>query len=526
VEKFQPVLLKVWQEACRHIEIGELTKNIAPMLLHDIPMDQLLIREIEISDGHILTRAKGFQDSQHIQCVRQNDCSKNSIKKILKWCSQGKALYRSRESGLENHFKDILPDKLQRDIILGPIGRPNEGKGVLVLIAAQDQKFNSRHLALTQELLYPFSVARENDRRLNELAVLKNAAEAENVSLLRRLGREKITDVIVGSDSGLRMVMERIRLVSPLDVPVLILGETGTGKELIARALHDRSSRSAGSFIRVNCGAIPAELIDSQLFGHEKGAFTGATETRKGWFERADGGTLFLDEIGELSAAAQVRLLRILQDGWLERVGGQKTIHVDVRIIAATHRDLTVNVAENKFREDLWYRIAVFPIRLPALRERREDISVFATYLAERAAKRFGLYLVMPTPEQINLLSTYDWPGNVRELAAVIDRAAILGNGSCLEIAKSLGQTEKPFSLPSEGILLNDPSNNVPEIIPLDDAVREHIKKVLVKTKGRVEGIDGAAARLKVNPSTLRAKMIKLKIDGQEFRLKRRTSKY
>jgi len=521
VKKFQSVLLKVWQEACRHIEIGELTKNIAPMLLHDIPMDQLLIREIEISDGHMVTLAKGFQNPQHIQCVRHNDCSKNSIKKILKWCSQGKARYFSRESGLENYFKDILPDKLQRDVILGPIGMPNEGKGVLVLIAGQDQKFNSRHLALTQELLYPFSVAKENDSRLHELAALKEVAEAENASLLRRLGREKITDVIVGSDSGLRMVMERIRLVSPLDVPVLILGETGTGKELIARAIHDQSSRSAGSFIRVNCGAIPAELVDSQLFGHEKGAFTGATETRKGWFERADGGTLFLDEIGELSAAAQVRLLRILQDGWLERVGGQKTIHVDVRIIAATHRELTVNVAENKFREDLWYRIAVFPIRLPALRERREDISAFAMYLSERAAKRFGLYPVMPTPDQINLLSAYDWPGNVRELAAVIDRAAILGNGSCLEIAKSLGQTEKPFSLPSEGVLSNDPSNNVPEIIPLDAAVREHIKKVLVKTRGRVEGTDGAAELLKVNPSTFRAKMLKLNIDWRAFRLKK-----
>ena len=169
--------------------------------------------------------------------------------------------------------------------------------------------------------------------------------------------------------------MERVELVARSDVPVLIFGETGSGKELVARAIHNRSPRAKGPFIRVNCGAIPHELIDSQLFGHEKGAFTGAVETRKGWFERADGGTLLLDELGELPLAAQVRLLRILQDGWLDRVGGQRPISVDVRIVAATHRDLAAMVAEGKFREDFWYRIAVFPIVLPPLRERREDIA-------------------------------------------------------------------------------------------------------------------------------------------------------
>ncbi len=522
MEKFQSVLLKVWQEACRHIEIGELTSNIAPMLLHDLPIDQLLIREIESADGHIATQAKGFQDPQHIQTVNHNDCSKRNLKKLLNWCDQGRAIFCSSESRLENHFKEIVPDRFKRDLILGPIGRHNEGRGVLVLISGQNKKFNDQHLALTQKLLYPFSVARENDSRLHELAALKEVAEAENVSLLRRLGREKIIDTIVGLDSGLSIVMERLKLVSPLDVPVLILGETGTGKEMIARAIHNRSSRSTGAFIRVNCGAIPAELIDSQLFGHEKGAFTGATETRKGWFERADDGTLFLDEIGELSSAAQVRLLRILQDGWLERVGGQKSIHVDVRIIAATHRDLTVDIAERKFREDLWYRIAVFPVRIPALRERREDIPGFAKHFAKRAAKRFGLFPVMPIQEQIDLLTSYDWPGNVRELASVIDRAAILGNGECLEIKKALGLTERQPSLPAEK---NNADNSLnygsSEIASLDDAVRECIKSALIQTKGRVEGIDGAAAILKLNPSTLRAKMLKLKIDWRAFRRKK-----
>ena len=211
---------------------------------------------------------------------------------------------------------------------------------------------------------------------------------------------------------------------------MLIFGETGTGKELVARAIHNRSSRRNGPFDRVNCGAIPPELIDSQLFGHERGAFTGAVEARRGWFERADGGTLFLDEIGELPPAAQVRMLRILQDGWMERVGGEKPINVDVRIVAATHRDLASMVAEGRFREDLWYRIAVFPIVLPPLRERREDIARLA-----RALRRAGGHAVRAGPgrrprRRPALLTAYPWPGNVRELAAVIDRAAILGDGS------------------------------------------------------------------------------------------------
>jgi transcriptional regulator with GAF, ATPase, and Fis domain len=271
--------------------------------------------------------------------------------------------------------------------------------------------------------------------------------------------------------------------------------------------------------MRVNCGAIPADLIDSELFGHEKGAFTGAVETRKGWFERADGGTLFLDEIGDLPPAAQVRLLRILQDGWLERVGGQHPFNVDVRIVAATHRDLAGMVAEGRFREDLWYRLAVFPIVLPPLRERHEDIPELARHFAERAATRFGLPLVMPSQNGIDLLVSYPWPGNVRELAAVIDRAAILGNGERLEIGKALGvDAGWPAAPLAEDGPEPRPVSTKPAIAALDAAIRRHIETALTATKGRVEGPYGAALLLDINPHTLRAKMRKLGIDWKRFR--------
>jgi transcriptional regulator with GAF, ATPase, and Fis domain len=445
------------------------------------------------------------------------------MKRLLMWCKQEQIL-RGAATAVNEQLSGLVPPGLRGEILAGPLNMAEGPGGLLLLEARPGHSFNPEHEELLRTLLDPFTVALENNRRLHELMSLREAVEADNRSLLSRLGRHDITDSIVGAETGLRSVMEQIDLVAPSDAPVLVLGETGTGKEVVARAIHHRSRRVSGPFLRVNCGAIPPELVDSELFGHERGSFTGAVGERKGWFERADGGTLFLDECGELPLAAQVRLLRILQDGSFERVGGERSLHVDVRIVGATHRDLQALVSEGRFREDLWYRIAVFPINLPPLRARSGDIPSLAAHFALRAAKRLGTAPLVPTAEDIRLLVSYSWPGNVRELAAVIERAAILGGGQGLEVAQALGTAPARPPQPVPGItsqvptIIADETGKEANWLTLDAAMVRHIESALRRTRGRIEGKGGAAELLAINPHTLRARMRKLGINWRCFR--------
>ena len=299
--------------------------------------------------------------------------------------------------------------------------------------------------------------------------------------------------------------MEMVEQVAPTDSPVLLLGETGSGKEVIANALHTHSNRRDGPMIRVNCGAIPASLIDSELFGHERGAFTGAISTKLGIFERANHGTVFLDEVGELPLAAQVRFLRVLQTMQLERVGGTRTISTDVRVLTATNRDLAKMVKAGTFREDLWYRLNVFPIRIPPLRERKEDIPTLTRHFMEARARDMNLsYHPTLSATAIDQLLAYDWPGNVRELRNVIERALILCQGQPLSFPH-LGQATGPSILPVPA-LDNEP------LVPFNEATARHIRRALESTQGRIKGSGGAAELLGLHPSTLRNKMRKLGI--------------
>jgi hydrogenase-4 transcriptional activator len=519
MDQLQALILDVWREASRQTEIVASTTNIARLLVRWMPIEWMLVRRIEPEHSCIETVSIGGEGTTPWPLDERRECNPAHLQSLLAWCHRGEVTVRRRGGGNARGLEAAVPPEFEGEILAGPLVSEHGTCGVLLLLAPPSQRFTPLHQRMLQAILEPLASALENDHRHRELTALREAAEADNQSLLRRLGRTELTETIVGGDGRLRSVMERVALVSRSDVPVLILGETGSGKEVIARAIHTRSARASGPFMRVNCGAIPPDLIDSELFGHEKGSFTGASGTRRGWFERADEGILFLDEIGELPPAAQVRLLRVLQDGVFDRVGGERSIKVDVRIVTATHQDLATMVQHGRFREDLWYRIAVFPIVLPPLREHPQDIAALAEHFAHRAAVRFGLTPQLPSSQDITLLTDYAWPGNVRELAAVIDRAAILGEGKRLEVGKALGLTPGVHPTPQPSA----PSAIAPSPVPLtcmslDVMVKHHIEGALAMTRGRIEGPHGAARLLAINPHTLRGKMRKLGIDWGSFR--------
>lgn len=525
MEKFNEVLLGVWREACRHIEIHDSAARIAPLLARHLPLSYLLVRWFDEQHQSINTVADGKPRGSQ-SAAGQSISKPERWKRLLAWARHDEILEGDARSR-SGELAALVPAGIDGQVLVGPLTANESPLGALALVAERGASFQKTHKQMFRLLLEPFSVALENDLRLQELAALREAAEADRRSLLTRLGRQEINEAVIGAETGLRHVMERVELVAVSDVPVLILGDTGTGKEVVSRAIHTRSPRAKRPFIRVNCGAIPPELIDSQLFGHEKGSFTGAAETRSGWFERADGGTLFLDEMGELPLPAQVRLLRVLQDGYIERVGGHQQIRVDVRIVAATHRDLAAMVKAGSFREDLWYRVNVFPILLPRLRERLEDIPALARHFAQRAAERFGLPFVEPSNTDLQVLMNYSWPGNIRELGAVIDRATLLGEGKRLDVAKSLGigHTAPTPVAPGPTFYEVIPEATQPiavsettEVIPLNAAMKQHIERALVATQGQIEGKQGAAALLKINPHTLRARMRKLGLRWESFR--------
>jgi formate hydrogenlyase transcriptional activator len=336
----------------------------------------------------------------------------------------------------------------------------------------------------------------------------EDRVRSENLALREEVDRSSMFEEIVGASPPLRTVLSHLSKVAPTDSTVLISGETGTGKELIARAIHKRSARSARPFVAVNCAAIPASLIASELFGHEKGAFTGALQRRQGRFELADGGTIFLDEVGELPAETQIMLLRVLQEREFERVGGAGPIRVNVRVIAATNRDLQAAVADGTFRADLFYRLNVFPLDVPALRERPSDVPLLVEYFIHRYAKRAGKRISGLTKETAQLLQSYDWPGNIRELQNVIERAVIVCDSDTLSIdARWL--SGRPLGTPPMASLSTG---------TLIAREKDALEAALTEAKGRVSGPFGAATRLGVPASTLESKIKALKIDKRRFK--------
>lgn len=373
--------------------------------------------------------------------------------------------------------------------------------GNLILAAEGESLYNDSHVAVMKDICEPFGMALANAMRFKDLV--------RDHQALQRDTRQMTGDVMIGAHGGLNEVRRLIEQVAPTESPVLLLGETGTGKEVVAGEIHKLSPRCKGPLVRLNCGAIAESLMDSELFGHRKGAFTGAFETSVGRFERASGGTLFLDEIGELPLAAQVKLLRVLQSGEFERVGGTRIMQADVRIIAATHRNLEAMVAEGSFRSDLWFRLHVFPLSIPPLRKRTEDIPAMVEHFIQCKTREMNLpYRPVLADGALTALMDYPWPGNVRELQNLVERALILSGGRPLSFEPLLNRPA-PRVAQTAWEVTQAPSGT------FDEMAAAWIRQALTLAQGKISGPNGAADRLGLHPNTLRSKMKKLGVQVQ-----------
>ncbi|HET7893546.1 MAG TPA: sigma 54-interacting transcriptional regulator [Candidatus Sulfotelmatobacter sp.] len=399
--------------------------------------------------------------------------------------------------------RSLLAEGLQ-SLCCVPMLRPNGPLGVLVLGSTRTDAFASEDLSLLNQVAAQFAVALENHRAAAEIQNLKDRLAEEKKYLEGDLRSQGMFEEIVGDSPAIKQVLDQVSTVAASNATVLILGETGTGKELIARALHRMSNRKGAPFIKLNCAAIPTGLLESELFGHERGAFTGAINQKVGRMEMADGGTLFLDEIGEIPIELQPKLLRVLQDQEFERLGSNRTIRVNVRLVAATNRDLAKGVLEREFRSDLYYRLNVFPILVPPLRERREDVPLLVRYFVRKFAMRMERNIETIPKETMKILTGWRWPGNIRELENLMERSVILTAGRALNVPLS----ELRGGEGGSG-MVGDSS--------LEAAEREHIIRVLRETKGMISGPDGAARRLGLKRTTLQSRMQRLKISRNDY---------
>jgi formate hydrogenlyase transcriptional activator len=401
------------------------------------------------------------------------------------------------------YTKDLLALGV-RSMCCFPLLSRGRKLGTLGLASLKENGPSEEDIVLLTQIAAQVAIAVDNARAYTEIAKLKDKLSKEKLYLEEEIRSEHNFGEVVGNSPALRQVLKQVEIAAPSDATVLVLGETGTGKELVARAVHRLSSRREGNFIKLNCAAIPTGLLESELFGHEKGAFTGAISQKVGRLELADKGTLFLDEIGEIPMELQPKLLRVLQDHEFERLGGNRTIRVNVRMVAATNRDLARAVAEHEFRSDLYYRLNVFPIRLPALRERSGDIPLLLRYFVQKFARRMGKNIESIPTEVVREFELWHWPGNIRELENFIERSVILTPGPI-------------FLAPMAELRISSPERSRGFGSTLEDVERDYILRTLRESGGVVAGTDGAAARLGMKRTTLQSRMQKLGITREEY---------
>ena len=504
---------------CGHLEIEMGLQACIKYISQYMPADTFYLERYEkdLEAMRIVARASAEKTERMDVFVPLNEQAQVAMAQTGQQWRAGKlppvlVINRPEEEPVTKYLLETLGEPSSSAMSL-PLIIKDQVVGALALLAEGNDRFDKHHARLYALLKEPCFVAMSNTLEHEKVVKLKDRLADDYRYLHRELLRIS-GDQIVGVDFGLREVMHQVRQVAPTDSPVLLTGETGVGKDVIANAIHLGSPRREGPFIPVNCGAIPHSLIDSELFGHEKGAFTGALARKRGRFERADKGTILLDEIAEMPLEAQVRLLRVLQHREIERVGGTERIPVDIRIIAATNQNLAKMVEAGRFREDLWFRLNVFPIVVPPLRDRTSDIPALVQHFIERKARELKIgETPRLAPGAIDTLMVYAWPGNVRELENVVERAMILHRGAALRF-DDLGTS-------LTGRARVSPSGAGDEPLGLDAVMVRHIRKVLGLTGGKIHGPGGAAELLAINPNTLRYKMRKL---GIPFRKHRRSS--
>lgn len=486
---------------CSSLDIGEVAQECLDFLKDYIPMDGLVASCFDEKNRSLAVMTVKSRYPLNIQnmVIPITQEGYQAYKKI----KEPVLIFNNPEEGLTTPpawFTMGLIDKSSMVLFISMNGR---NLGQVNFFAQGRNRYTDEHAHLIGLLCAPFSMAMANSLQYRDIANTKELFSHGIKQIYHDPAQDPDTEII-GAGGGLQNVMGAVTQVAPLNTPVLLLGETGVGKEIIANRIHYSSPRKKGPFVKINCGAIPEGLIDSELFGHEKGAFTGAIAAKSGRFERAHQGTLFLDEVGDLPASVQVRLLRVLQEKEIERVGGTKPIKVDVRIIAATHRNMAVLVREGSFRLDLWFRINVFPITIPSLRERKSDIPNLIRHFIRSKSRELNLgYSPELAPGTMEKLLAYDWPGNVRELQNIVERALIRSR-----ITRSSQPLQfEEFNL--YGSAKTEQSLPEPEdkFLCLDDAMRLHIQSALDLTRGKIHGKGGAAELLKINPNTLRHRM-------------------
>ena len=496
----QRLLLEVNNAVITHLDLNDLFTAVSECLRKVIQHDGSSLLLCDEQTGEWRIHVLDFQKNESF--VEEGTMEESTESPSCLAINTGKAaLFREQDLKEMAHSSPCAQDLLDRGVksfCSLPLLAHKRTLGALNVGRRRDDGFTSEDVELLSQVAQQVAIAVENALAYKQIAQLKDKLTEEKLYLEEEIQTNYNFEEIVGESRALKQVLKQIETVAPTDSTVLILGETGSGKELVARALHNLSNRRERTFVKLNCAAIPTGLLESELFGHEKGAFTGAIATKVGRFELADRGTLFLDEVGEIPLELQVKLLRVLQEQEFERLGGTRTIRTNVRVVAATNRDLAQMVDEQKFRSDLYYRLKVFPVTVPPLRERVEDISVLARHFAQKFAMRMKKRIETIPAEAMKTMQAYPWPGNVRELGNFIERAVILSTG--FDLVVPLSELKSPTT----------PSHD--SVVTLEEAERKHILQVLRDSRWTLGGPGGAAARLGMKRTTLHSKMRKLGI--------------